>query len=155
MAILALIESYGGWSWVVLGIAILAIELVAPGGVFVWLGAAAIITGIAALVQPITLPFQFALFGILALASIAAWLAMVRRRTPSEESDRPLLNKRAQTLVGRNAILIDAIENGYGRVKLGDTTWRVSGPALDSGTLVKVTGYEGTVLSVEAADKAS
>lgn len=151
MDLLSLLAEYGGWSWIVGGLVLLGVELVAPGGVFVWLGVAAIITGIAALIQPISGPFQWVLFGILAIASIAAWLNFVRRRGQAD-SDRPLLNQRAARLVGQTATLVEPIEDGFGRVELGDTVWRVSGPDLRAGVLVRVVGYEGAVLKIEAVE---
>jgi hypothetical protein len=149
MQIIELISQYGGWSWIVAGLILLALELVMPGGVLVWLGAAAVVTGIVALFQLASLSMQWVLFGVLGIAGVAAWLGLVRRRK-IDESDRPLLNLRAAQLVGRNAELTEAISSGFGRARIGDSTWRVSGPDLPKGTRVRVTGYEGTVLTVEA-----
>lgn len=147
MDLLALLASYGGWAWVVGGIVLLAIELVAPGGVFVWLGAAAILTGIAALIQPISGPFQWVLFGVLSILSVAAWLNYSRRRQP-EESERPLLNQRAQRLVGETAVLQEPIADGRGRIELGGSVWQVRGPDLAAGQKIEVTGAQGSVLRV-------
>lgn len=148
MDILALFASYGGWAWIVAGLVLLGIELVAPGGVFVWLGAAAIVTGIAALVQPIAVPVQWVLFGILGIVSVAAWLNYSRRQ-PAPESDQPLLNRRAARLVGQTASLSEPITQGFGRIDLGDSVWRVRGPDLAAGTKVHIIGFEGAVLLVE------
>ena len=55
-----------------------------------------------------------------------------------DETDQPLLNRRGDQLVGRTATLTEPITNGRGRVKFGDTMWRVSGPDLPVGTTVRV-----------------
>lgn len=150
MDLIALIAEYGAWSWIIGGMVLLAIELAVPGGVIVWLGAAAIAVGIITLVQPISWPIQWVLYGILSIASLLAWLNYARRKQ-GEQSDRPFLNQRAARFVGHEAVLKDGIDGGYGRVVLGDTVWRVSGPELPAGTRVRITGFEGAVLTVEAA----
>jgi hypothetical protein len=75
------------------------------------------------------------------------WLRWSRDR--KQTSDRPLLNRRAEQLVGQEAVLDQPILNGYGRVMLGDTVWRVAGPDLPVGQRVRITGSQGNVLSVE------
>ncbi len=149
MQIIAFISEYGGWSWIVAGLVLLALELVVPGGVLVWLGTAAVITGVVALLQLASLSIQWVLFGVLGIAGVAAWLGLARKRK-LDESDRPLLNLRAAQLVGQTAELTEAISSGFGRAKFRDSTWRVSGPDLPKGTRVRVVGYSGTVLTVEA-----
>ena len=148
MQIIELISQYGGWSWIVVGLILLALELIMPGGVLVWLGAAAVVTGIVALMQIAPFAMQWVLFGVLSLAGVVGWLTYMRGRKETE-SDRPLLNRRAAQLVGRHAELTEAIVDGFGRARLGDSTWRVSGPDLPRGARVRVTGYDGTVLTVE------
>ena len=41
---------YGPWAWFVTGLVLLALELVVPGGYFLWLGAAGLVTGLAAFI---------------------------------------------------------------------------------------------------------
>lgn len=151
MDLIGYFAEFGPWAWVVGGIVLLAIELVAPGGIFVWLGAAAILTGVISLFQPIGTAFQWALFGVLSIAAIVAWLNFTRRRA-EPESDRPWLNRRAEGLIGKELVLKDAISGGYGRAEVGDSLWRVSGPELPAGTHVRVVGTEGVLLRVEPTD---
>lgn len=153
MQIVALIGQYGGWSWIVAGLVLLALELILPGGVLVWLGLAAIVTGIVALFDLAPFSIQWVLFGVLSIAGVSAWLGLARRRK-LDASDRPLLNRRAAQLVGQHAELTEAINGGFGRARLGDGTWRVAGPDLPRGARVRVTGYDGTVLTVEVDGKA-
>ena len=154
MQIIALIGQYGGWSWIIAGLILLALELVMPGGVLVWLGLAAIVTGIAALFQFAPFSIQWVLFGVLSIAGVSAWLGLARRRK-LDQSDRPLLNKRAEQLVGQHTELTQAISGGFGRAKFGDTTWRVTGPDLPKGARVRVTGFEGTTLTIVENGEAS
>ena len=146
MNVIELVAQYGPWSWIVAGLALLALELVATGGVFIWLGAAAIVTGLLTLALPIFWPLQFVIYGALALASIAAWLKF----RPRSESDRPFLNRRLERFVGQEVVLDEPIRDGFGRVALGDTTWRVQGPDLAAGQKVRIVDADGAVLKVEA-----
>ena len=148
MQVIELIGQYGGWSWIIAGLILLALELIVPGGVLVWLGIAGVITGIVTLLNLAPFSIQWVLFGALSIAGVVLWLTVARRRK-AYESDRPMLNKRAEQLIGQQAQLTEAISGGFGRARLGDSTWRVTGPDLPKGTSVRVTGAEGTVLKVE------
>ncbi len=148
MQVIEFIAAQGAWSWVVVGLVLLGLELMVPGGVLVWLGGAALVTGVAALLVPIFWPLQFVIFGVLALVSIWLWL---RFRGPGVASDRPFLNQRANRFVGRELVLDEAIRDGSGRVSLDDTTWRVEGPDLAAGSRIRVIEAVGAVLKVEAA----
>ena len=150
MDLIALIGNYGVWAWVVGGILLLAIELIAPGGVFVWLGGAAIVTGLISLTIPMGQPLQWAVFGGLSVLGLVGWLAL--RRRVEKETDSPFLNRRAERHVGKEGFLSTAIVGQNGRMKLGDSVWRVSGPELPVGHLVRVVGNQGTVLNVESAE---
>ena len=46
-----------------------------------------------------------------------------------------------------------SIENGVGKVRIGDGVWKVSGPALPAGATVRVTGVDGAVLTVQQAEQ--
>ncbi|RZA13737.1 MAG: NfeD family protein, partial [Proteobacteria bacterium] len=80
----------GPWSWIIAGLVLLALELVLPGGILVWMGIAGIVTGLMLLFQPMGWPWQWLIFGVLSLGSILVWLRYSRNRPPA--TDRPLLN---------------------------------------------------------------
>jgi membrane protein implicated in regulation of membrane protease activity len=143
------IGSYGPWAWIVVGVVLLALELAVPGGFLLWLGVAGIITGLAAMFQPIDWPFQFLIFGGLSLVLIIAWMRYFKGR--DQQSDRPLLNRRAEAFIGHEAVLNEPIRDGFGRLSLGDTIWRIAGPDMPAGRRVRVVSADGAVLRVEAA----
>ena len=151
MDLLAFFEQYGPWSWIIGGLILLAIELVVPGGIFIWLGGAAIATGLIILVVPLDFAVQWVLYGALSLVGIVLWLKFGRKMI-NTKTDSPFLNKRAERFVGREAALEEAIDQGFGRVKMDDTTWRVSGADLPKGSRVKIIGHDGVVLKVEAVN---
>ena len=69
----------------------------------------------------------------------------------SDDSDEPTLNQRGHKLIGRTAVLNQPIVAGRGRLRLGDSWWRVEGPDLAAGTKVRVVDVRASVLVVEAA----
>jgi len=148
MVLFDLFVQYGPWAWFVFGLVLLALELVLPGGWFLWLGAGGLLTGVLAFIPGLTWPWQVTIFGILALAVVIGWTAFARTRKPT--SDRPLLNRRAHSYVGHEGVIDEPIVDGFGRIKLGDTIWRIAGPDLAAGRRVRIVGAEGAVLKVEA-----
>jgi len=141
------IVDLGGWSWLILAGIFLLLELAVPGVFFIWFGAAAAIVGTAALTMGIAWQWQMVLFVVLSIA--AAFVARNYMLKHPSTSDRPLLNKRAQQHVGRAYVLDQAIENGHGKVRIGDTVWLVEGEDLPKGERVTVTGADGATLLVE------
>jgi membrane protein implicated in regulation of membrane protease activity len=149
MAVLDLFLTYGPWAWIVLGLVLLALELVVPGGYFLWLGAAGIVTGLVSFIPGITWPWEVTLFGLLAIGIVIGWTRISRsRREP--ETDTPFLNRRAERFIGHEAVIDEPIRDGFGRMKLGDSVWRIAGPELAAGQKVRVVGSDGAVLKVEA-----
>jgi len=138
------------WYWWVAAAAFLVIEILLPGIFFLWLGVAAGIVGIVALVIPsMTWPYQIMIFAVLSVGAVL--LARVYLKKRPVESDQPALNRRGEQYVGRVFTLSDPIENGRGRAKIGDSAWSVEGDDLPAGTKVKVVGVDGIVLQVEKA----
>src|SRR3954469_4684166 len=91
----------GPWTWVVIGIALMGLELAAPGVFFVWLGLAAVLTGL--LDWAFGLSWQAALlcFAVLAVVAVLAGRALTRHR--EEEDEGPAaLNRRGHALVGKS-----------------------------------------------------
>lgn len=131
----------GPWNWMVLGFVLLAAEILVPGVFLLWIGLAALVVG------ALSLMFWEASFWIwevqvvifLALALVAAFAGKKVMTGRGNDTDQPLLNKRGAQLIGRTATLSEPITNGRGRIRIGDTTWRVAGPDLPAGATVRVT----------------
>ena len=135
------------WMWLLGAIFLGIAELIVPGVFLIWLAAAAAATGLLTLGFGIGLPFQFALFALLAIASVylgRRWY--IANPMPSAD---PMLNDRAARLIGRTVTVVGAIDNGEGRVKVGDGVWSCRGPDCAEGSRVRITGADGSCLKVE------
>jgi membrane protein implicated in regulation of membrane protease activity len=150
--VLDFIRSLGPWAWVIAGLILLGLEVLAPGNVFVWFGIAALITGGLALVTSFGWQTEFLVFVVLAVILVVAGRRYFARGTAV--SEQPFLNQRAAGQIGRTFVLAEPIVGGQGRIRIDDTTWRVSGPNLPSGTKVRVVSADGAMLEVarEGAD---
>lgn len=143
--------SWGHWGWLTLGFGLIAVEmLIFPGGFPLWIGVAALVmAGVTALVS-LSWEMELITFGMLAIiAGILAWKLHYRHaRTDAADG----LHDRVESLIGREFVLDEGtVDDGYGRIRIDDSHWRVSGPKLPSGARVKVTGADGATLTVVAA----
>lgn len=142
----------GLWNWFVLGFVLLTLEILAPGVFLLWIGIAALATGALSLLlwNSFFWIWQVQVLVFLALSLVSAW-AGKRYMVSNDESDLPLLNRRAEQLVGRTATLAEPIVHGWGRVRIDDTVWKVTGPDLPAGTTVRVSAVNNGDLLVVAA----
>jgi len=145
---------FGAWNWVIIGTVLLALEILTPGVYLLWLGIAAVATGLLSFLLWDAgfwvWQVQILVFLVLSIVSV-----LIGRRvfptTGTADTDQPLLNQRERQLVGRTATLEEPIVEGRGRIRLGDTLWRVSGPDLPVGARVRVIAAENGELAVEPA----
>jgi membrane protein implicated in regulation of membrane protease activity len=148
---IAWLENIVFWHWWILAGLLLILELTAPAFFFLWLGIAAAAVGLILLVFPsIGVETQLVLFGITSMMAVLA--RRKYRETRPLKTDQPNLNRRGHQYVGRVFSLDDPITNGVGKVTVDDSTWRVKGPDLPAGSHIKVTGVDGVIFKVEAAD---
>jgi membrane protein implicated in regulation of membrane protease activity len=135
------------WVWLTLGLVLAGLEMLVPGVYLVWLALAAIATGVLTLAFDLSLPLQVIDFVFLSLIIAFSAKRFLGER-PIESSD-PLMNRRGARLVGETALVVQAIEHGSGRVKLGDSEWIARGPNVAAGERVRISGSEGAILLVE------
>ena len=135
------------WVWLTLGLVLAGLEMLLPGVYLIWLAVAAIITGVLTLAFDLSLPFQVVDFVFLSLI-IAFSARRFLRESPIVGAD-PLMNRRVARMVGQTAVVVQAIEHGSGRVKLGDSEWIARGPNVAAGERVRISGSEGAILLVE------
>jgi membrane protein implicated in regulation of membrane protease activity len=139
----------GPWNWLIVGLGLMALELVAPGVFLLWLGLAALLVGIISLFTDWIWQVQVIAFAAFSLAAVPLWRRLATQSSTNAQS--MFLNRRSDALVGRVFTLDKPIMDGSGTVRVDDTIWRVSGPDCPAGSKVKVVRADGASLTVEAA----
>lgn len=137
-------------AWLVGGLLLCLAETLAPGTFLVFIGAAAAIVGALAYFIPFGVTSQLMLFGALVVA-----LVMIGRDVYGSlhAEPGPLPQSRAHAMVGADFFLEAAIVRGYGRIHVGDSSWRVSGADCPAGAKVRVVAVEdGSLLRVERVE---
>ena len=140
-----------GLIWVLGGLLLLVAELALPGIFLLWIGVAAIGTGLLLLT---TVPsFETATAVFLALLAGGIWLSLRLRR--GHHRRPPQLNTPGSGLVGRSGVLLpmgDALGGPGLRVKIGDSEWQARLPrdlkVPEVATRVRVEAVDGTTLIV-------
>ena len=138
-------------AWLVAALLLMASEMAIPEMFLLWLGFAALAVFALVLGVPeLPIVWQGVAFGVFSALSIVVYLKFFRNRdTPS---DRPLLNRRSEQLVGEVHPLEQAIVDGRGRLKIGDAFWVAVGPDLPQGTRVRIVAVDGMSLQVRGVD---
>lgn len=142
------------WHWWIFGIVLLTLEMLVPGTFFLWMGASAILVGLAVLAVPdLAWQYQWIGFGLLSVAAIVAWRIYASKRPV--ETDQPNLNRKTAQYVGRKITLSDALVDGRGRAKVDDTVWMLEtadNADLPAGAHVEVVDGRDSTLIVKLAD---
>lgn len=139
------------WHWLTFGVVLLIAEVAVGGASFLmWVGFAALFTGVLTLILPPVMVWQLQLvvFGISSVASVLLWRRFVK--------DKPVaggvvLNKRGSEHIGRVVALEEAIVGGRGRIRLDDTLWNVRGVDAPAGSHVRIVAQDGNLFDVEPA----
>jgi inner membrane protein len=140
-----LFASLGAWNWLILGIALMVLELLAPGIFLFWLGLAALVTGLLSFAIDVSWQLQILAFALLTIAAVPLWRRFSVRRT---NDNSPFLNRRNEALIGREMTLERPIQDGIGTINIDDTVWRVSGPDAPAGSRVRIVAADGASLTV-------
>ena len=137
------------WHWWVFAIILLILEIFTPGAFFMWMSAAAGVIGAILLIAPeLSWQTQFVIFAVTSIIAIIAGKAWFSRNPIN--TDMPSLNAREDELIGKIFEVEQAIVNGSGRIKVGESTWKANGPDCEVGGSVRVTSVNGAELIVES-----
>ena len=142
------------WHWLALGLLLLALEIVLPGAVIMWFGAAAIIVGVVLFFAPaLSLEIQFLVFAAVAIATL--WMGRRYVISKIQPDDHPSLSRRGDQMIGRQFTLDKDTKDGVGRQKVGDGAWRVEtlpqGEDAKAGTKMEVVEVDGATLKIRPA----
>ncbi len=135
-------------TWSAVAVALFAAEALAPGAFMLWMGiAAAVMVLLVWVFDGMSVLLQVILFVVLSFVSIQVYRTWFRKR--ARQSDQPLLNRRAEQMIGRVVTLEQAIVDGSGRAKVDDALWVVAGPDSPAGSRVRVVAVDGMTLKVQ------
>ncbi|ELA3177145.1 TPA: NfeD family protein [Klebsiella aerogenes] len=149
---IALILAHPHIFWLTLGGLLLAAEMLGSNGYLLWSGVAGVVTGLLTWAIPLSWEWQGTLFAVLTLLAAWLWSKWLRKRMMQQRPADAQLNQRGQQLVGRRFTLDNALENGRGHVRVGDSSWPViADEDLAAGCKVEVVAVEGITLRVRAA----
>ena len=137
-----------GWLWLIGGIVLLIAELIAPGFFLIFIGAAAVTTGVLALLLGLPVALQLAVFAVLAFLAVSVGGRRFYASRYDYTAD-PLLNDRAARLLGKIVIVVEPIGADGGRVRVGDSDWSARGATAAAGERVRIVDIEGNCLKVE------
>ena len=136
-----------GWLWLIGGVVLLIAEIIAPGFFLLFIGAAAMATGVFTILFDLGAAPQLALFALYAVIALMVGRKIYANRDVN--SSDPLLNDRSARLVGKVVTVVDAVDDHDGRVRVGDSEWSARGGPAAAGERVRVTGVDGNCLLVE------
>ena len=140
-------ELHPGWIWAIGGLVLLIAELIAPGFFLVFLGVAAIATGMFTLLFDLGIAPQLVLFVIytaLALMIGKRWYA-----EPGHSDQSIKLNDPGSRMIDKVVTVVDPVDDHGGRVKVGDGEWTARGGPAAAGEKVRVVAVDGNCLLVE------
>ncbi|MCC6598385.1 MAG: NfeD family protein [Alphaproteobacteria bacterium] len=144
------------WHWWILAGVFLVLEISTMSFFFLWLGVSGVLTGAVLLVFPgMGWPAQFMIWALLALAGAVGWRVYKKRNPDQAHAQEPFLNRRGEQYVGRIFTLEEPVIDGFGRVSVDDSLWRIESAVqnMPAGSKVRVLALKGTVLRVEAAEE--
>jgi len=142
------------WHWMVLGIALVLLELAIPAFFLVWFGVGALLVGIALLAAP-ALPFAWQVIAWMACSLVFIWL-WFKVFKPGFHKSRAGMSRGA--VVGEIGLVtrdIRPFEKGQIRFQkpvLGDELWEaLAEDEIRTGERVRVVDVEGNTLKVAKA----
>ncbi len=145
-ALKTLLDALGDSLWWVIGIVLVIGEVVLPGTFLIWFAFAAFGVGLVGLVFDMSGVIQVVVFSLLSFASLSLGYLMRKRRGDPEA---PAFADRTQAYMGKIYTVVDAIENGKGKIRVGDSVWLAEGEDCPVGGSVKVVESRGNVLMIE------
>ena len=141
-----MLDALGDSLWWVIGIVLVIGEVVLPGTFLIWFAFAAFGVGLVGLVFDMSGMNQVIVFSLLSFASLSLGYLMRKRRGDPEV---PAFADRTQAYMGKTYTVVEAIENGQGKIQVGDSVWLAEGEDCPIGGSVKVIDSRGNVLLID------
>lgn len=139
------------WYWAIAAAVIAYVEMHAPGFYLIWIACGAATTAAGIGLFGIALEQQLITFAVASVAFCIVGYFVYR--SLSAQRTTTSLNRRELGIVGAEGVVAEPIQNGQGKVRLGDTVWLAQGPDAPAGTPVRVRALLGTTVQVEAISR--
>jgi len=139
------------WHWAVLGVVLMAAEMVVPAFVLIWFGLGALLVALAVVLVP-GLGFipQILIWIVTSIAFVILWFKVFK---PGHHVT--LIGRSSAQAIGEVGLLVSDVEPfqkgqvSFQRPLYGSDLWDcISDEAIKSGERVKVSGVEGSILKV-------
>lgn len=149
--IINFLGTFGFWSWLSIGVLLMIAELFIPGTFVMWFGFGAILTGIiVGIIGELTVAMQLLIFVIMSVISLGIGIVVYGKIFGPTKEKGNETRTGAQRLIGKTFLVSETIQNGKGKVTVGDTVWLArSKHKIAKGTEIVVIGVDGTQLLVE------
>lgn len=147
--LIALLSQLNSPTWLVIGFALLILELVTGTTYILWPAAAALLLGVLLFAVPMGWQAQLLLFAIMSVIFLFVGDRYIRPKMHGP-TDAPDLNQRGAQMIGMRVRAVTDFEAGRGRVKVGDSEWsaRMDDGDATNGQDLKVLRVDGTTLVV-------
>jgi membrane protein implicated in regulation of membrane protease activity len=138
------------WHWLILGVALLGIELLTGSTYILWPAVSALAVGILLFIAPgMGWELQMLLFFLLSITTLVLGRTHLQKLVKGgEPSD---LNDPGKAMIGRQVTAASDFMGTEGRVHVGDTQWsaRLEIGTATAGDLLRVQSVEGATLIVK------
>lgn len=133
--------------WGILGLFLVLMELFTPGTYLIWFGLSALFvtSGLYFDFIPETVNYQLVAFALASLvfAGLGMFVYRAMNKKFSSNDGHVHLNDLASQYLGQTATLIQDVQDGKSKVKVGDTVWLAKcGEDLKAGDKVLIAGVE-------------
>jgi membrane protein implicated in regulation of membrane protease activity len=80
-------STLGTWNWLIFGVILMALELLAPGVFLFWLGLAALLVGLLSFAVDPSWQMQILMFAVFAAAAVPLWRRLARNSSRVSKSN--------------------------------------------------------------------
>ncbi|GGJ53251.1 NfeD family protein [Deinococcus roseus] len=135
------------WHWWILGGILMVLEIMLPGVFLLWLGLGAMATGLLSwLVPALSGQVQVLIFAVLSVVLVGTLRGVYLKQLNPKTSEN--LNDRTDALIGKICTVTVPIQMGQGKIKVGDSVWKASGPDAPVGSKVRIVAAHNSTLEV-------
>ncbi len=142
------------WHWIILGICLMAGEMLLPSFILLWFGAGAVFTGLVLLAFPISTTVQVVLWTLSSIAFTVLWFKFLKPLA----IDKTKAGLPAEKIVNETGMVIKEPANGqrgmmrFSTPKLGDEEWQIiCDDEIKVGDRARVINVSGNALIVVKA----